>query len=169
MKSKEFVQNWDWQLQHIEQIKNIIKSQAMHIIKVEVSSPEEDMKHATDLDVQIVGGRVAVRIRRDIPWRDLTIRAVNGNSKTEIHKLREGYGDWYLYAWTVKDRVADWIMVDIQAMRAHNCFAESRPIIMNKDGRTGFIKFSIQELRGYNAIVASNMESNDRKSAYYEE
>ena len=154
--TETFKQNWDWQLQHIEQIKLIIKSQAMHIIKVEIASPEDDMKHATDLDVQIIGGRVAVRIRRDIPWRDLTVRAINGNHKTEIHKLREGYGDWYLYAWTTGNKVSDWILVDISVMRLNNCFTETRPIIMNKDGRTGFIIFSRKELQSIGAVIAQS-------------
>jgi len=160
--TETFKQNWDWQLQHIEQIKSIIKSQAMHIIKVEVSSPEDDMKHATDLDVQILGGRVAVRIRRDIRYRDLTIRAVNNGKKTEIHKLREGYGDWYLYAWTTENRVSDWILVDISVMRLNNCFTETRPIIMNKDGCTGFVTYSIGELQRFNAVVAQS----DFQTAY---
>lgn len=154
--TETFEQNWNWQLEHIEQIKNIIKSQAAHIIKVEISSPEDDMKHATDLDVKIVGGRIAVRIRRDIPWRDLTIRAINGIHKTEIHKLQEGYGDWYLYAWTKRNKIIDWILIDINIMRLNDCFIDTRPIIMNKDGYTGFVKYSIRELQNIGAIIAQS-------------
>lgn len=150
-----FQNNFDWQLQYMEQIEAIIKSQAMHIIKVEIASPEDDMQHATDLDIKIVGGRVAVRIRRDTLYRDLTIRAVNNGSRTEIHKLRDGYADWYLYAWTIGDKIAEWVLVDISIMRLNNCFTKKRSITMNRDGRTGFVTYSIKELQKYNAIVAS--------------
>lgn len=154
--AREFNTNWDWQLQHIAQIKQILKSQAAHIVKVEVASPEADMKRATDLEIHITGGCVAVRIRRDIPYRDLTIRAKNGNSKTEIHKLREGYADWYLYAWTTNNKVSEWVLVDLSVMRTKGLFDESRPVIMNKDGYTGFIIYTLKELNNCGAIVATN-------------
>lgn len=158
MNTNSFKYNWDWQLQHIEQIKQILKKQAMHIVKVEIASPENDMRHATDLEIQIKGGSVAVRIRRDIPYRDITIRAKNGNSKTEIHKLREGYADWYLYAWTTKNKITDWVLVDLATMRQKNCFDADRQIIMNKDNYTGFITYGLRELANINAVVASNMD-----------
>lgn len=161
-----FKENWDWQLKHIEQIKSILRSQAMHIVSVDIATPEEDIKQSTDLKIRISAGDVAVRIRREnIKYHDLTIRAKNGNSKTEIHKLREGFGDWYLYAWTVKDSISQWILVDINAMRKHGCFNDSRHVIMNKDGYTGFVTYSIEELESYNAIVAKNTHI----SSYYSE
>lgn len=158
MNNAEFNKNWDWQLQHIEQIKEILRNQAMHIVNIEVASPENDMKHATDLEVHVTGGNIAVRIRRDIPWRDLTIRAKNGNAQTEIHKLREGYADWYLYAWTVKNQVSDWLLADLNVMRTKGCFDENRPVIMNRDGYTGFVKYSLQELKNYSAVIATNIK-----------
>ena len=157
MNTNTFKYNWDWQLQHIEQIKQILKKQAMHIVKVEIASPENDMQHATDLEIQIKGGSVAVRIRRDIPYRDITIRAKNGNSKTEIHKLREGYADWYLYAWTIENKIVEWVLLDINIMRLNKLFDETRPIIMNKDGYTGFITYSLPELNKIGAIVAADL------------
>lgn len=157
MSSTEFNKNWDWQLQYIEQVKEIIRSQATHIVNIEIASAENDMEHATDLEVRVTGGNIAVRIRRDIPWRDLTIRAKNGNARTEIHKLRDGYADWYLYAWTTENNISDWLLIDLNAMRSKGCFDESRPVIMNKDGYTGFVKYSLPELKSYNAIVAINM------------
>ncbi|MDI9482699.1 MAG: hypothetical protein QM315_05905 [Bacillota bacterium] len=156
MTSETFKQNWDWQLAYIEQVKQILKSQAMHIVNIEIASPEEDMKQSTDLKIKITAGDVAVRIRRDnIKYRDLTIRAKNGNSRTEIHKLRDGFGDWYLYAWTIGGKITEWILVDIGIMRLNDLFAETRPITMNKDGYTGFVTYPIQELQRYGAVVAS--------------
>ena len=157
MSSTEFNKNWDWQLQYIEQVKEIIRSQAMHIVNIEIASTENDLEHATDLEVHVTGGNIAVRIRRDIPWRDLTIRAKNGNARTEIHKLKDGYADWYLYAWTTANNISDWLLIDLNVMRSKGCFDESRPVTMNKDGYTAFVKYSLPELERYNAIVAINM------------
>ena len=156
MSTESFIENWNWQLPYIEQVKQILKSQAMHIVNIEIASPEEDMKQSTDLKIKITAGDVAVRIRRDnIKYRDLTIRAKNGNSRTEIHKLRDGFGDWCLYGWISNETIAEWILVDINIMRLNNCFSEARPVIMNRDGVTGFVTYSIKELQSYNALVAS--------------
>lgn len=154
MNNSEFDANWNWQSSFIEDVKTILKSQAMHIIDIQVATPEEDMKQATDLKIKITAGDVAVRIRRNIPWRELTIRAKNGNSKTEIHKMREGYGDWYLYLWTEGDKISEWILVDINKMRKEGLLQEQRPIQMNKDGYTGFVKYTIDELESSGCIVA---------------
>ena len=34
MSSESFIQNWNWQLPYIEQVKQILKSQAMHIVNI---------------------------------------------------------------------------------------------------------------------------------------
>ena len=151
-----FQENWDWQMNYLEDIRNILKSQSMNIVNVEIATPEEDIKQCTDMKIIIDAGDVAVRIRRDnCKYRDLTIRAKNKDYKTEIHKLREGYGDWYLYAWTQDGSISEWILVDINILRDSGCFSEDRNIIMNKDGTTGFISFSIQELEYWNALVSA--------------
>ena len=154
----EFNENWNWQLGFIEDIKDILRSQAMHIIDIRIATPEEDLKQFTDLKIKVTSGDVAVRIRRDASFRDLTIRAVNKNSKTEIHKLREGYGDWYLYLWTEKNKIVEWILVDINKMRDANLFSEQRKVTMNTDGYTGFITYTIEELEYNNCIIAKNKD-----------
>lgn len=153
----EFNVNWDWQLAFMADIKAILKSQAMNIVDIQVSTPEEDLKHSTDLKIKITAGDVAVRIRRDIPWRELTIRACSGGNMTEIHKLRAGYGDWYLYLWTGSDRIIDWILVNINKMRSAGLLSEQRPVKMNKDGYSGFVSYTIPELERHGCLVAKNM------------
>lgn len=153
----EFDINWNWQLAHMDDIKAILKSQAMHIVDIQIASPDEDLKQSTDLKIKITTGDVAVRIRRDIPWRDLTIRAKNGNSKTELHKLRDGYCDWYLYLWTEDDKIVEWVFIDINKMREADMFSDQRSVKMNKDGYTGFIKYTIQELENNNCIIAKQI------------
>ena len=150
-----FQKNWDWQLDYMDDVKQILKSQSMKIVNVEIASPEEDMKQCTDMKIKITAGDVAVRIRRDdCRYRDLTIRAFNKGYPTEIDKLRKGFGDWYLYAWTSDDSILEWMLVDINKLRDNDCFTETRHITMNRDNVTGFITFSIPELKYWDAIVA---------------
>ena len=90
-----------------------------------------------------------------ITFRDLTIRAKCGRSKTELDKLREGFARWYLYMWT--DRTGDvieWIFVDIDIMRQKGLLSEKREITMNKDGYTGFVKYTQFELKQCGALIA---------------
>ena len=153
-----FQKNFEWQGKFIDEIKRILKSQAMHIVNIEIATPEEDMKKSTDYKIKITSGDVAVRLRRAYySFRDLTIRAINGNSKTEIHKLREGYADWYLYGWTNDCYISEWMLLDINKMREHDAFSESRPIIMNNDNYTGFVTYSIPELEEMDAVVTKQI------------
>lgn len=152
----EFEKNWDWQLKLMDDIKSILKSQSMYIVDIQIATEEEDKKYSTDLKVKITAGDVAVRIRRDTIYRDFTIRAKSGTNKTEIHKLREGYGDWYLYLWTKEDKISEWILVDINKMRAANLFSEQRQVRMNKDGYTGFVSYTIDELEYHGCIVSKH-------------
>jgi len=153
---KEFEKNWKFSESWMDEIKRILKSQAMHIVDIEVATPDEDMKQSTDLKIKITSGTVAVRIRRAFyNFRDLTIRSKNGNAKTEIHKLREGFARWYLYLWTNENKeICDWILVDVDAMRLCGLLADERPTKMNKDGYTGFVSYSINELDTAGALVA---------------
>lgn len=153
----EFDKNWNWQLNFLDEIKDILKKQSMYIVDVQVANPDEDMKQSTDFKINITAGDVAVRIRRDTPFRDFTIRAKKGNSITEIDKLRKGYCDWYLYLWTKKNKIVDWILIDINKMRDTGLLSEQRAVIMNKDGYTGFVTYTIDELESHNCIIAKNI------------
>lgn len=150
-----FKDNWNFSEKYINDVRDILQANAMHIVKIEVATPEEDMKQATDLKIKITAGDVAVRIRRGkYDFRDITIRAYKNGNKTELHKLREGYGDWYLYAWEDKnqDGIAEWVLVDIN--KARSLFNENKEVKMNKDGNSGFVSYSIEEVRATGALVA---------------
>jgi hypothetical protein len=154
--AKNFNQNWTFSEQYIGAIKTILQANAMHIVNVEVATPEEDMKHSTDLKVRITSGDVAVRIRRgNCSYRDITIRAFIYGHKTEIDKLREGYGDWYLYAWENPQCTAiqDWVLLDINA--AQPLFSETKYLLKNND-KTGFFTYHIKEFERMNAVRNSS-------------
>jgi hypothetical protein len=143
----------------IDQVKEILRQNAMKIVKIEAATPDEDMKQSTDLKVNIKGGDVAARVRRPYrTFRDLTIRAYKNGNKTEIDKLREGYADWYLYAWENEfGTLSEWILVDINKMRSSGLLFEQRTVRMNGDGRTGFVTYSIEELVRCGALVAKRI------------
>ena len=150
-----FQKNWYWQLEYMDDVKQILKNQSMKIVNVEIASPEEDMKECTDMKIRITAGDVSVRLRREnCKYRDLTIRAYNRGYPTEIDKLRKGYGDWYLYGWLSNKSITEWMLVDINILRDNECFNKTRHIKMNEDN-TGFISISISEIKYHNAIVAS--------------
>lgn len=150
-----FKDNWNFSEQHINNVKAILKENAFHIVSVEVATPDEDMKQSTDLKVVVTSGDIAVRIRRPYyDFRDITIRAYNKGRKTEIHKLRDGCADWYLYAWTNDEGgFADWVLLDINKMRDAGLFHENRNIQMNKDKTTGFVAYGLPEIYAVGGVV----------------
>lgn len=149
-----FDKYWDFSQSHLTDISKVLQSNLDKIVKIEIASREDDLKHSTDLKIKIQAGDVAVRIRNNIPWRELTIRAYSNGYKTEIDKLKEGHADWYLYLWTdCSDKICDWILVDIQKMRDGNLFNIDKEVRMNRDG-TGWIAYTQDELNQVNAIIA---------------
>lgn len=157
-----FNKNWDFSEKYICEVQKILQQNAMYIVNVEVATPEDDMKHATDLKIKITAGDVSVRIRRSkYTFRDITIRAYKDGYKTEIHKLRDGYGDWYLYAWENTDQngIAEWVLVDLN--KARPLFLKEKEVKMNKDGHSGFVNYSINELEEYNAVVVHNISKRE--------
>ena len=111
----DVAEDWGWADQYIPDIKEILKTYAMHIVEFEVAPIDRDMTEGTDMVVRVSGGDVAVRIRRDdCRFRDLTIRAWRKTgAKTEIDKIREGHIDFYLYCWTEQEYglIGDYILV----------------------------------------------------------
>ncbi len=150
-----FEENWNWQLRYLDDIKNILKEQLINFVKIEIANPKEDMEQATDLKIEVTGGNVGVRIRRDTSFRDFTIRAYKNGNRTEIDKLREGYCNWYLYCWTRNDKITDWILLDINKMREKGLLDTTRNIKMNTDGKTGFYIYALEELE--DIIIASKL------------
>jgi hypothetical protein len=114
----------------------------------------EDIAQLRILD----SGEIAVRIRRaNVRWRDLTIRSRIGHAKTEIHKIREGFGRYYLYCWTNESNIiSDWILVDLNQLRESGLL-ENRKEITNKDGYTAFINIPAIELAANGCLLASKV------------
>lgn len=162
MNNNNFKGNWGFQEQYLDQVKKIIKDNAMHIIDIEISTPQEDMEKAVDMKVTANRGHVAVRIRRaHQKFRDITIRSANKGHITEIHKIIEGYADYYLYCWENKNctAIGDWVLIDINKCRDvfFDGFMEKEETY-NKDGVTAFIAFGIHEFVDKNAVIDYHFE-----------
>lgn len=161
----KYTTNKAWADQYTEQVIALLVSNAAHIVKVEVAPQYQDSHNATDMIIQVVGGCVAVRIRRDTERRDLTIRAtLPSGAKTELQKIREGFANWYLYAWTQSGQICEWILVDLNRLRTSGTIFVQRAEIPNgywesnkfvRDG-TYFVAIPLAELLANNCIVASS-------------
>lgn len=148
--------DWTWADRYLKDIARILKANAGRLIAIKVAPMTNDLEQATDLVISIEGGDVAVRVRRDCKYRDLTIRAWRrSGTKTEIDKISSGFGRWYLYAWTdSKGKIVDWILVDLDKFRNSGLLEDNRRIIPNPDKRTGFKVYTINELSKNNCLIA---------------
>ena len=135
----------------------ILKDNAMHLLQINIATEEQDTKEATDLVIDVIGGTVAVRTRRhatDKGYRDFTIRCRSTwGQKTEIDKLREGYAKWYLYAWEQRDGGYEYILLDMDRVRDSGLLDGRKQVIINRDGRTGFVSISLFDLNNSNCII----------------
>lgn len=147
---------------HRSKIIDILEDNLNEIIDIRDATFYEDTKQATDMKIEIKGTDIAVRQREgnydfvDIYNRtnrnpDVTIRSRANGHKTELDKIRNGYGDYYLYAWT---KMKDWIFYDINKLRKYNVLDKDNKLqeIDNHDG-TKFITLPIEKLYDINAII----------------
>lgn len=157
---------------YLDSFKSILRRNSMHFLSLEVSDDIKDTQEATDMVIKIEGGDVALRVREpDCKFRDLTIRTRSKHGgKTEIHKLSEGFGDWYLYGWgDGKETVKEYILVDLNKLRKFKLFHKQRQERNNYDG-TKFIGIPIGELQMYGCLVAKevNEETQNKIDKYIE-
>lgn len=141
----------------------IIHRRGFKVFELKKASPEEDSYAGFDFVFQMGSFTVPVRIRRpDCRYRDFTVRSRSRNGgKTEIHKLREGMGDLYFYAWSEDfmgvEKMAEFALIDLNSVRAAGLLTAENVAhlreISNGDG-TSFISFSLKELAAAQALIA---------------
>lgn len=156
MHAENFKSNFAWQAGLLDSVRAILKQNAMHFVSFEIASDEQDMKQATDMVLRTTSkATISVRCRRGhIAFRDLTIRARSRYGyKTERDKLREGWGDWYLYAWDTGAGLTDWVLADLHAIRAAHLLERPYVVRPNNDG-TAFIAIPLRDLASAGAITA---------------
>jgi hypothetical protein len=161
-----FKENFNWQKHYAYAFRDILHQNISHLLDIREATFVEDTGEATDFVIEVKGGTVAARVRRDnCDYRELTIRCYSSGAKTEIHKIREGFGRWYLYCWTDEHGdIADWILIDLDIMRQSGILnkerlKKERPEIPNKDGKTKFYAFRLDELEKEYLLIAHQFET----------
>ena len=164
MKPTDWQADKQWSDGFVDQVRAILAANALHIVRVEIASMEDDAHKATDMLITVNRGQVAVRIRRDsCRHRDLTLRSWRASgTKTELAKIREGFGDFYLYGWSSNNHIAEWILVDLTKLRTSGLLDNPREK-QNPDGKTGFAFIPAVSLQEHDCILASHFETPLRK------
>lgn len=159
---------FEWSEQFKPQVRESIKKVASKIINIRDATKNEDMKEATDMVVTADLGTIAVRVRSNKfkfgKYKDVTLRSYSNGNNTEIHKLREGWGDWYLYAW---NEFEDWVFYDINKLRKNRPDLLKENIVKQKeisnyDGNTKLYPISVKDL-----FLADTIVGGSRKVARY--
>lgn len=150
--NRAFADNWN------PALSQIITENIATIATVKAAAHVADKRTCTDFVVTTSSGNtIAARIRRpdvSAKFRDFTLRAKAGGARTELEKIRDGYGDWFIYAWTGdRGAVIDWMLVDLNKMRSSGLLATDRKVIDNTDGETGFVAFKRSELRAADCLA----------------
>lgn len=94
-------------------------------------APEYDDQNL-ETDVIMFGAlRIALRVRngQSSIYGDIALRSHKPSGcATEVHKLKQGFGDYYLYCWTTDGiLVTEWILFDLDAFREvmDSCWANT--------------------------------------------
>jgi hypothetical protein len=151
---------------HMPEIRRILGDLPCKIFfAIETAPAKKDMEQATDLILSVSSGDIAVRVRSHKHYQaavakfgfDWSVRAVSRGYKTEIHKLREGFGRWYFYAYSADDngKIAAWWVIDLDKVRAENILMCEWPTYPNGDGTYGTY-IPIHSLDEHGCIVATN-------------
>lgn len=120
----------------------------------------DDMNLETDV---IVFGtlRIALRVRRGYSsnFGDIALRShLRSGGRTEVHKIRDGLGDYYLYCWTADgSTINEWMLIDLDRFREEmdNCLVIYEHF--NGDG-SAFNTYSIRELINRDCCVRHCLE-----------
>jgi hypothetical protein len=152
-------QDRQWGDSYTDQVVGILRLLLRHLVVLSVAPSEEDNKRATDFTVKLVGGSIAVRLRRaECRFRDLTIRARRDNGvKTELAKIKEGYASRYFYGWVDdKHNISEWMLVDLDKVRSARLLDREWALIPNGDG-TYFIAIPFTVLSKSDCLIASKL------------
>jgi len=149
--------------EHREAAREIIRKHLVPLaVIVRDGYAKEDMEQCKDfvMNIAVGTGDVLCRVRRkqflERFGAQFSIRYRSRSGKpTEIHKLREGKGRWYLFGYSDgKAKFAYWRIFDINKMREDRVFDDMNlwTIRSNPDGSKGMY-CDISKLEKY--IVAS--------------
>lgn len=164
--------NFEFEKSMAGQMVEILRRNAFHVLRIETATEEQDMKQATDFTFRAKVGTVAARVRRHQStgkkYRDLTIRSETlFGGRTEIDKLREGFGDYYLYAWQNETvQIGEYMIVDLNKVRESGLLYTPylQGPIPNTDGATAFVWIPLQTLLDNGCVVCHTVDGFNGKT-----
>lgn len=138
-------------------IHRILNRNAHHMTQLIESSPYEDTNEAFDAVYSFYEVKVPIRIRENkyLRYQDFTIRSkAKHGGKTEIDKLREGFGDYYFYAWQTPNRKGfdSYLIVSLSKFRESGLINKPDFKRKNHDG-TEFFCYSVADLHRHKCVV----------------
>lgn len=149
---------FNWASTFNDKLFDIIRKNAGDIIDVRQSTKEEDVSQATDFVISVTVGTIAARVRKisfGKPFTDVTIRSYNNGMRTEIDKIKSGWGKYYVYYWSV---CGSWVFYSLDKIRETNMLDEIRSNeIRNHDG-TAFIMIDVYDLYLNDCIIGCSEE-----------
>lgn len=153
----------NWASERRRDVQEIIGRHLALLCNVRLATDEEDRTRATDLVVESSTGTVACRIRdMKRTFRDLTIRVRRrSGAKTEMAKLKEGYARWFFLGWATPPdaRIGDYVIIDMDRVRASGLLEVRREEHTADGGRTLFVAIKVSELRYHDCLLVDKCKS----------
>lgn len=148
---------------YLKHFQELVKKHASIFIETDIADEYKDTNESTDMIMFISKPDIALRVRSPkYSYRDITIRSRSKyGGKTEIDKLREGYGDWYFYGWgDGRGKILEYVIADIDKIRRSGLL-ENKIETLNNDG-TAFITIDIADLFWHKAIPEGGYQLTER-------
>lgn len=161
MSRRAYLADREWSDRWAPEIRLLLERFGGKLLSKNVASDTRDKKHATDWELQMESGGIAVRFRRQTDYRDLTIRsrrvsAGGRDVKTEHQKILDGDGPIaYLYCWTDgTGEIVETMFVDLRILRQSGLMEAYKQFEkVNKDGETYFYAIPQKDLRRAGALI----------------
>lgn len=140
---------------YLDSVRKIILRNIHLFGDVVKATPKQDMEEGFDLVLSFVDTKIALRLRQEkyySRYRQVTIRSRSRyGGRTEIDKIRDGLGDYYLFGWEDGSQITRYCIFDIRKFT--NLYIEnpSGINIPNRDG-TCFNAYNLKDIR--NALLA---------------
>jgi len=138
---------------------HLIYKSGINLFKLKKASQEDDVKNGFDFLFTMSDFKIPVRIRKpNCRYRDFTIRsATRYGFKTEIHKIKEGAGDVYFYAWTEFnegiENITEYWLIDLHKFRSSGLLDKEQVQRDNGDG-TSFVFYSFDKLNQHGSVIS---------------
>lgn len=135
------------------------KAKKHHMYRL--GTPEEDIYHEADMIIfEFCSLKIALRVRNGHSYDhgDIAIRSKTAyGNRTELDKIIDGEGDYYLYCWTQDGAtISEYILFDLDAFRQNIEEILSQSNIPNGYGGA-FTTFSIYEMMQNNCILTHSL------------